>query len=307
MAGTCSCNAVVFGNTGEAACNKIQDIARNLILTTTFDANGASKSVSLDDLAVFATGIQPNLVNADIRERYYPLKNIENVENLREDSVFTEFNSGRRAKVREGFKRFTGWLVNAPYGLKGELEALGCNALSAFIVDKSDNLIGYSKQDVVTNLSPIRISEGSLDVKYIEPTDSDVGGIMVSFDWAFSQKDECLYVLSQADLDWQGDDLQGLITSNYVIDTITTTSFNVSLQSAYGENISGLTAGAFSLAELTPTPAAIVIDSVTETSEGVYAIDFTSTAQTSGDVLQLTVTQTPYDFGKVNAAEILIP
>ena len=67
----------------------------------------------------------------------------------------------------------------------------------------------------------------------------------------------------------------------------------------------GLELADFSLAETSPSPGAIVITSVTESSDGVY--DFVIPTATSADVLALTPSKTGFDFAAVTATAITIP
>jgi len=304
MAQNCDCSAVVFGNTGENPCKQIQDVARHIGLTFTKDASGASKVYDIATQLAAFTGMKALIDNPAPAERVYWLTELENVTNLREDSVFQTFNSGRQAKVRDGFKNFVGMLVAAPYEMLGEIKALSCKALSALVMDKSDNLIGY-KGGTSADLKPIRINTSSFDAVYVEPTETEAGGIMIKFQWALSQTDENLRVVKAGALDYTSEELYGLLTVNGASSSLTTTGVTLNLSTVYGEPVSGLLIGDFALAELSPTPGAGTITSVTETANGVY--DIVWTAETTGDVLALTITKEFYDFALVNAQTYLIP
>ena len=304
MSKSCDCSAVVFGNTGENPCKQIQDVARNIGLTFTKNALGAGKVYDIAvNLAPFA-GMKALIEAPAPADRIYWLTELENVTNLREDSVFQTFNSGRQARVREGFKNFVGMLVGAPYEMLGEIKALSCKNLSALIMDKSDNIIGYDGGSKET-LNPIRINTSSFDAVYVEPTETEAGGIMLKFQWALSQSDEGLRVVKAASLDYTSEDLYGLLTVEASSSNLTASGVTLTMCTVYGEPVQGLLLADFALAELTPTPGPGTITSVTESSAGVYDIVWTS--ETTGDVLALTITKETFDFSLVNAQTYLIP
>lgn len=300
------CNKANYGNTGLAACKTLQNILRHLIIVPTLDSSGTAVSETVANLKDWSA-ISANFTAADPKDRWYPLKNIENVDHQRLDSVFQEFNSGRTAKVREGYKRFIGFIPEVEYAYKEEVDKVFCLRSSAFGVDSSDNLVGYSDDDIVTSLIPIRIEDGSYDSVYKEPTDSEVGGLMIRFDWSFNMKDGDFFVIDQEDMDWVGADMEGLITARFAISSITTTSFQIQLQTPYGHAITDLTDSDMALAETSPTPGAVTIDSVTETADGVYTVDYTTAAMSSADEMTLTITKSPYDFSDVTAYNIVLP
>jgi len=304
MAQNCDCSAVVFGNTGENPCKQIQDIARNIGLTFTKDASGASKLYNVGaQIAAFA-GMKALIDAPAPADRIYWLTEIENVTNLREDSVFQTFNSGRTAKVRDGFKNFVGMLVGAPYEMLGEIKALSCKALSALVMDKSNNVIGYNGGSA-SFMKPIRINTSSFDAVYVEPTETEAGGIMIKFQWAISQTDENLRVVKSGDLDYTSEDLYGLLTVIGSSNSLTDSGVNLILKTVYGEPVTGLLIGDFALAEVSPTPGVIALVSVTETTSGNYSLVWA--AQDPADVLALTITKEYYDFALVNAETYVTP
>ena len=76
---------------------------------------------------------------------------------------------------------------------------------------------------------------------------------------------------------------------------ISTTEFTVQLNTKYGGKLNpiaaeGLVLADFSMAELSPTPAPIVISSVTESAITAGLYTFTFPAETSADVLQVSNT-----------------
>jgi hypothetical protein len=301
MARVCDCDNVSL-NTGVPGCVPIADIVRCLIFTTEVDSAGAVKEISKTDLASFSA-VELLLNDVDFEDRLLPTAELENVENIRDESVFQEFNSGNKAKVRDGFKNFTGMIVQPPRELKGKLERLSCSDFGAYAVDKSGNFLGYagSTTDV---LRPILIDKNTLDVQYVEATDSEVAMIMIKFQWKLSQKDENIKLIGADDLDYTCSDLYGLLDVNASYSAISTTGFTATLTTDYGTNVTGLVAGDFTLYNET-TASSVVISSATETSAGVY--EFSFAAQTPADVLTLSASKNRYDFAGLGSSNIVIP
>ena len=290
MASVCNCDNVSL-NTGVPSCVAIGDIARCLIFDTELTSSGVIKERSVSDLYSFSVvETWLNAVNFD--DRWLPTPELENVENIRDEAVFQEFNSGNKAKVRDGFKNFTGYLVQAPRELVGQLKQLACSDFGAYIIDKSGNLMGY-KGSSASVLRPILIDKNTVDVQFVEATDSEVAMIMIKFQWKQSMLDENIKLISADEMDYGCADLYGLLDVCGNPTPSSATEFSVTLTTNYGTKVGGLVAGDFTLTNES-TSASVTPTSVTESANGVY--DFVIPAQTTGDVLKLSASKDRYDF-----------
>jgi len=299
MATICDCNNISL-NTGVPSCVTIADITRCLVFTTDLDSTGAIKEYSKDDLDAFSF-VEP-LLNAPIfDDRFLPTPELENVENIRDEAVFQEFNSGNKAKVRDGFKNFTGYIVQAPRELVGQLKELACTDFGAYILDKQGNFLGY-QGSTSSVLRPIYIDKNTLDVQYVEATDSEVAMIMIKFQWKQSMLDENIKLISASDLDYTCTDLYGLLDVCGTPTPSSATEFSVTLTTEYGTNVDGLVAGDFTLTNET-TASSVTPASVTAIGNGVY--NFVIPAQTTGDVLSLDASKDRYDFDCLAKATFL--
>ena len=249
--------------------------------------------------------LEPILNAVDPLDRIYPIGKFENVEQNREDDVFWTANSGKTAFVREGFKTFQGFIINAPRELTAKLNSNACQGFGFHFLDDSNQLV-TKKGSTSAKCKPILIDQDTFRSKYVEATNDAPAMLMLSFQWKSTEKDADIKVVGS--LDYTGGDLYGLLDADSVYSLITTTSFTATITTTcFGGAVEGLVAGDFSLAEITPTPGAIVITSVTETSAGVY--DFVIPAATSADVLRLTASKDHYDFAAMSDGtnDIVIP
>jgi hypothetical protein len=157
---------------------------------------------------------------------------------------------------------------------------------------------------------PISVDNNSFDPRLVDATDAVVQKILVAFNFSDSMRDEYLAMITEDDYTFDLINANGLLDVSSANSAITTTSFTVTLSTAYGSKaapvkVKGLVIGDFTLAELSPTPGAIVITSVTESADGVY--DFVIPTATSADVLELTPSKDGFDFTAAIANTILIP
>jgi len=296
MAEVCTCDTPL-GNTGRPACQKKYLVVKDLILTPLIGSAGTANTYDVSAGEPTLSTIQADLNAADPLDRIYPIRGIENVENVRDESIFQEFNSGKKVKVREGFKTFTGFVPNVDPVYVGKVKSAGCSAIGAFRLDTAGNFqFSARKSDgIVTTAYPIEIDSDTFDVRYVESTDGETFGMMMDFQWKETEKDS---YLRQVSVNWNASDLQGLLDVNSSVVVDSATQFTATLVDDYGNPVEGLVLGDFTVTNLT-TASGLTPSAVTETSDGVY--QFTIPAQTPADVLELDASKTGFDFTKVKA------
>ena len=299
----CNCDVISLGNTGTPDCSLIADVAAFPLLDMAKDSSGAPKERLKTDLTVFAN-LEPLLNAASPLDRIYPIGKFENVEHNREDDVFWTANSGKQAFVREGFKTFQGMIINAPRELTAKLNSNACQSFGFHFLDDSNQLVTKKGSDN-TKCKPILIDPDTFRTKYMEATNDAPAMLMLSFQWKSTEKDADVKVVGG--LDYTGSDLYGLIDADAVYSSISAAGFTATITSTcYGGPVEGLLLGDFTLTEISPTPGAVTISSVTESSAGVYDIVASST---SGDVLRLSASKDRFDFAEMSDGtnDITIP
>lgn len=306
MATICNCNTGL-GNTGEGSCDPVGKVAKKLILTEYLDASGAVKSI--DPTTTLDAAFFSALVNhADTSERWYPLPLMENVENVRADSVTQTFNSGKSIAVQQGIRSFTALLPNKSNAYAKKLQQAACKPLGFYIVDKDGNLMGDGSD--VTELKPIKIDQDTWEVNYSFATDTEVSAAVLSFEWDQSVDDGDVRIIKKTEIDYNLFLLRGLLDVFGVnLTAISTTGFTIDLQACYGslsdlEKITGLLAGDFTLYNVTDS-ASVTILTATEAPAGTYA--FTYAAQDSSDVLRLSVSKDGLDSAELETVVITTP
>jgi hypothetical protein len=293
----CNCDVISLGNTGIPDCSLIADIAAFPLLDMAKDSAGAPKERLKTDLTVWAN-LEPILNAVSPLDRIYPIGKFENVEQNREDDVFWTANSGKSAFVREGFKTFQGFIINAPRELTAKLNSDACQNFGFHFIDDSNQLVTKKGTDA-TKCKPILIDSDTFRSKYVEATNDAPAMLMLSFQWKSTEKDADVKVVGG--LDYTGGDLYGLLDAdaayttpnvNGVIATVTTT--------AYGTAVEGLLPTDFSAVEVSPSAGTpVLIASASETTPGVYNIQFTAPATVS-DVIRISASKDRFDFAAMS-------
>lgn len=291
----CDCN-LTLNNSGAPNCVPLIDVTNKIIVVPLFDKTGARNQIDLTstlDKSYFDALIN----NADGSKRWYPLPELENVEDVRADTEFETSNSGQKYKVRKGIRTFTGHIFKGSTDYQRLIDTYGCKNIGVYFVDNQGQLIGDRSFDGF--LSPIPVSKGSWDSMYVPATDSTVPKLKIMFDFEKTFADSDMgYVTSASDIDLR--DLEGLVSIfGEIVGSVTTTSFSAKITTDFGnlqsQNVvAGLVLADFELNNLT-TPAVITILTLTESPDGTYA--FTYAAQTSGDELQLSIASATLGYG----------
>lgn len=310
----CECNSSL-GNLGTPGCQPLAKVAKKEFFVPIYDSTGALNKIDLS-VAFDQSVLDALLDNTDASKRWYPTTLIEAVTSERGESVFDEAPSGNKDFVKQGNRSESYEIRNQAGAYKTELDKARCFEVAKYVVDIDGSLTGMIIPTANSTddgfLYPIKIDNSSFDVNMNMATDSTVAKLVVSYDYAQSEDDANLRTIAGADITADLLGSKGLIDVYATYSAITTTSFTVQLNFSYGSqnNLiadSGLIITDFVLAELTPTPGAIVITSVTETGTGTGIYDFVFPAATSADVLELTPTKTKRDYTNVIAKTILIP
>lgn len=306
---TCSCEDG-FGNTGVPSCQEVMKVARAIILVPTFKTDGTRNSLDVSG-TIDQAAITLLLNEADENERFYPIPDFDNVEDVRADNVTQDLNSGVTIFIQEGPRTFSGMrMKSTPNELK-KLQTFNCQQLSAYYVDLGGNLIGKKEPGNATEFFPIQIQKGTLHSKFEKATDAAVQMINMTWTWDQIENDahlEMILSTETPDINWLTQ--RGLldVTGSYGVPT--TTTVTLTLKNCFGtainkQPVEGIIDTDMVLNEISPSPGVVVISSSIEVSPGVYDIIFA--AATSADVLAITITKDGFDFTDVTPVTFEIP
>lgn len=301
-----NCCNITLSNTGSPSVKCIESEAKKLLFIPRFTNAGVRTNIDLTDVLneqYFIDWVK----DADKSARIYPTPVLENVEDVRAEPIRQEFDSGYNPIVRKGTRSFTGHIINQGAAYLKKLQALACGTVDVYIVTKDSQLLGNGND--VGFLKPFMIAESTLNFELVKRTPSEVAMIQVTFDFDEREKDGDIAFIPKSQLGgYDLLDLNGLLDVYAAAATnISTTGFRQKFFTQFGSviggtPIQGLAIADFALAEITPTPGAITITTLTEVNKGEYA--FTFATQTSADVLQATVTATGFETGNIPTVTI---
>lgn len=294
MAEICSCTTGIV-NFGQPDC--VDSFARDarLIFVNYLDDTGAVNSIESTD-TLDSTFFDGKWNNTNLSQRWFPTETIDNVVGERADNV-TEDVSGIPFNVKQGIRLYDGMFkagVANPTYIKS-LDSISCRQMGFFIIDVLGNIIGL-KNAITGDLDPIKIQRGTFQVKYSFTNNDATQGISLKFAWEENERDADLSFVGSGNI--LVDMLVQKAMSTIVFTTATgiaVDEFTTDMDFTYGEafvpiNYTGAVIGDFTLVEISPTPGVIAIDTVTESPDGTYKIEFPTA--TAADVLELSYSKT---------------
>ena len=299
-------NCCTLSNSQGDACPSILDIAKRIIVVPEVDAAGAKNELA-NEAAVTKSALQAKFDAADKDDRYFPLSILENVEDVRVEPTFFEFNSGRKAKIKEGTRTFTGFIPFQGPEYLGKLEDWACSKFGIYVIDKSGNFIYATDASTKVKVQPIMVDQESFSAELVKKTDAEPVMIKITFDFRETEKDSLIRAIDAADLDFDGlssSDVYGLYDIKHVASSISTTGFTSTItENIYGFGIEGLVEADFAIYNNT-TSSAVTISTFAAVDN---AYTFTFSAQTAADELKLSVSKGGYDDSLIEAELVTIP
>jgi hypothetical protein len=250
---SCTCT-LTNANTGTPNKQPIEKVGKKIYLQQLIADDGTVNEIdcagTLDQAALDAL-----INNADDSKRLYPLPLIDNIEDVRADAILETLNSGQNIKVQDGTRTFTGVIVSQGPVFLGQLENWSCGKFGAYAIDDCGAMIGNGA--TAGKLRPIRIDERNWNPQLVKSTDTTVQKVALNFEWARTEKDSSLRMLTAED--WTDADLlgaEGLLDITGTASAITTTGFTMAITTLYGSCatpvvVPGLVLGDFSLFNVT--------------------------------------------------------
>lgn len=288
----CSCEGGGLGNLGVSNCAPKFSVTNKLAFMPIYDSTGVKNKIDLT--ATLNEAFFVNLLNeTDPSKRLYVSPVFENVDKPRADSTFEEFPSGRKIKIKNGKKSFTGVHAEASEQLEDHYKNFACGQFGVFEIDINGQLKGKKLSVTGTDLYPIPVDNNSFDTKFVDAKDGETSKLMISFDFDRLMKDYENWMITADEVGFDFNDLNPLFDASLIFNAKTSTTVVVDLQLQYGTAleriaIEGAVAADFSLYDNTDS-ASVTLSSVVESSTvaGRYTCTFTAI---TGSTHNLTLT-----------------
>jgi hypothetical protein len=290
----CACNAGI-SNTGRPNCVPLFSITSSMIIVP-ITANDGTKN-RLDLNAPIPTDWSIFTNEPDASKRWFPLPAFENVELAKADSQFEEANSGRTAFLRQGKRSFAGelWSEDSTPTFLGKLEKSRCVDFGVYFVDVNGNLVG---SEVDGFLYPIAVDNPSWNPTFMFATDSTVQKIMLAFDVDRLFDESTMYMITSGEAGVDFTTLDGLVDVILVANSVGVAIAELDAEFCYGTAYNKIKyVGATNPLDWSITDGITTFnpDTVTETSDGIYLLDYTTQGFGAGVTLTFSVSRVGFE------------
>lgn len=303
-------------NLGQPGCVETLDYPVKVGFEQRIANDGTLNCINLDVDTIDDAYMTAWLNEQDESKRLFMGGTIVNVVDERGDPITYDANNiGYIAS--EGNRVFTYEIVeNASPQLVAAINGFSCKDTTVYTFSVSSQIGGNGRTP--DKLYGYRIEKNTLYAKLMPATRDTPERIMVTFTLSILEKDEDRAFVPYTPTETGVGRLvvdplnyDGLVDTNIgAASDITTASFVANISFDYGaqankEPFVGGVLADFSLEEISPTPGAVVLTSVTESVSNPGEYTFVFPAETSGDILRLTGLKTGFSFN--NTIDILIP
>lgn len=312
-------NCATGGENTGVPCVPIIRALEKFIFVPTYNTLGEANEIDVTGGPFNAAYFAALINSTDASERWFPLPQVKNVENVRAESLMESFQDGSQAFIEQGIRHVVGLIVGADASpqLKGKIVSHRGNGISIYGIDKAGNLVG-KVGSTANMLAPIELESDTIDAIWQATTDTTIQKIAVSFDINISEDDSQIRILAASEMAVSIKNLRGLYDVTSTNSSISTTGATITLKTQGGTllnpvMVEGLlitdfvssVGGATSKVRNVDDAADVTIATFSESSPGVY--DLTWVAQTSGDEIIIKPLKAGFDFSAVEANTVTIP
>ena len=299
----CSCGDPQFANTGRPDCVIEMKALSFPILVPRFKANGQRNTIDTQSATIGSQILAKLQTGTPVLERFYPIPRAENVSFERSETVYETAPSGRKVKI-DGVggvrtMRFELWSKEAVHQILRELKKIGCTDVDVYLVDVAGNLWGIKDNPGDQFMRGYEMATETFDAFKEYATDTTTQKIMLSFDLDNAECEENSYAITPGELGYKATTLTGLISASQVAIELTNVQMQTTVSTGFGSavtlgKVKGLTLANFIVTG--SVSGAVAISGVTETADGVYALDHLDPAVAPGETITIQVgNATGYD------------
>jgi hypothetical protein len=295
----CDCSTATWGNTGNPNCTVMEGVTRGIVIVPMYDSTGAANKIA-NGATLNKAYFDALTNNTDPTKRWYPIQDLESVEDVRAEAQFYTGTSGLKYKIKDGVRSFKAMIMKKSFVFLGQLEKLACNEIGIYRIDSNDNAIGTTDG---IDMYPTKLSRETFDSLKVFAKDDTLAHIMIQFDFDESEQDSNLRILESSVAGIKFTNLNGLVDVNVATSGVSNTGVILTLTHDYGtfgsssNKVTDWLPADFKFENVT-TGLAITGATVTETSDGVYVVIFPS--QTDADVIRVSKAGTKLGFDLIS-------
>lgn len=287
-----------FGNTGLPICPDPKKVAAGIVFGSLIKADSSENKITNGSMD--KATLQAAYDNVTPQDRLYPILGLENVEDVRGETVFHSMNSGKKYFVKEGERAFTA-IVPLKSNLSiSEIEKWRGKEFGCYILDKDGNVIYNRAVDRTdSDYYLIPIEGGSFVVDYVKATDSEVPHLMIQFDFDDAASDSDLDAVLASEIDHRvlsSSNTYGLRPVYPAYTSPTATTVTIELKDVANNKITGILLADMLDWENSTDASTFTITSITETATGSGIYNVVYPTQTSADVIAPKMSKTRLSF-----------
>lgn len=193
-----------YSNTGGNLCAYLSNVASRLLLFPELGSDGTKNEIATE-AGVTKAALQALIIEAETKDRLYPLPKMEQVEEVRNENETFEYESGNVVKMRDGSYQFKGLI---PFGDGGpdllkRLESWYGQDFGCFIIDIDGNF-RYEIDSTNILVQPFMIDGDSWSVRMIYAKYKEPLFIEVMFNFKSEVNDGDQVYIAKSSLDFDG-------------------------------------------------------------------------------------------------------
>lgn len=255
-----------------------------------------------------ATYLNERLNDPDASKRWFPIQDLRNVTDVRNDSEFETDSAGNVAELRQGTRPFFGEDWNSTPEFLCQLKGWKCSPFGLFIVDIKGGMVVRAVDDT-GDAYPLPVDQNSWSPKLVVAQDANIQKVSISFNWA-TELDDCELRYIQAsnfELNLKG--LRGLFDISGTVTATNGAFWAATLYKGYGDYRNripelGIVLGDVMVVGTSPVEAAFAPTTWTPVDgvPGSYEATFVP-AKTPG-TYQFRITRNGRDYTNFNSVDI---
>lgn len=281
----CNCDSTIQ-NVGVLACDRPIGVTNGIIIVPMYANDGTKNKIAAIDVLNQAY-FEGKINNADKSKRWYPIWDVDNVEDVRADADTFETESGRTIFIQDGIRSFMGKVFKSGVRLLKGILSARCVEFGIYRVDNKGNLTGSYDG---TDLYPTKVDNDTLNAILTLAKTKEPQDVTIKFQYDRIEEDVNLMTLTKEEMG--GVSLKSIpvpLDVTVAISGESNTGFTATLTLDKSTFKTTIPAVGFALADF--TIAGVIITSVTESADGVYDV---VTPTTTG-VKSLTISKLGYD------------
>lgn len=232
MAEICKCG-LGLSNTGQEKC-PVASVTYG-VFGVSIEANDGTLNKIDAAQTLDAAYLSDRLNDTDESKRWFPIMDLRNVTDVRNESEFETDSAGNVAELRQGTRPFFGEDWNSTPEFLGKIEGWKCSDFGLFVVDINGGMV-VRAIDSTGDAYPLPVDRNSFVPRLIVAQDANIQKVGIGFNWHNELMDsELRYIQSATWGDANLKGAKGLFDISATITNISSSQLTIELFKSYGD------------------------------------------------------------------------